>query len=102
MRWWACFPLSLVELRRTSRFAHPTWSLRRDVLPVVHGQDDARAIIQAVTILFGEVVDALTCRDFLLGHERLADAFTELRRARLAGFQRHRNDALEHFERVIG
>src|SRR5437763_16293808 len=41
-------------------------SLRRNVLAVLHGQDDARAVVEAVAILFGEVVDALACRDFLL------------------------------------
>ena len=77
-------------------------SLRRNVLPVLHGQDDARAVIEAVAVLFGEVVDALARRHVLFAQQGLADAFAEFRRARLAGLQRHRNDALENFEGVVG
>src|SRR5437016_505266 len=76
--------------------------LRRNVLAVLHGQDDPRAIIQAVTVGLGKIVDALAGGDFPLGQKRLADPLAEFRRAGLGGLERHRNDALEHFEGVIG
>jgi branched-chain amino acid transport system ATP-binding protein len=34
------------------------------------GEFDARAVVEAVAILFGEVVDALAGRDLLFGHQR--------------------------------
>ena len=79
-----------------------THSLRRDVLAVLHRQDDARAVVEAVAILFGEVVDALAGRDLLLGDQRLTDRLTEFRRARLRRLQRHRDHPLEHLEGVVG
>ena len=41
-------------------------SLRRDVLAVLHGQDDAGAVVEARAVLFGEVVDALAGGDLTL------------------------------------
>src|SRR6266702_1063272 len=74
-------------------FSEPHWrtpdSHRRNVLPVFHRQQDARAVIETVAIFLRPVVDALRRDDFLFRDQRLADAFTEFRRAGLAGFQRH-------------
>src|ERR1700730_739708 len=77
-------------------------SLRRNVFSVLHGEDDARAIVEAVAVLFGEVINALARGHFTFGQEGLTDGVAEFRRARLAAFQRHRNDALEHFKGVVG
>src|SRR4051794_24291027 len=69
-------------------------SHRRDVLSVLHRQDDPRAVVEAVAVFFGPVVDALARDDFLFADEGLPDSLAEFGRPRLAGFQRHRNDAL--------
>src|SRR5579862_7592862 len=42
-----------------------TVSHRRDVLAVLDRQQDARAVVEAVAVLFGPVVDALGCGDLL-------------------------------------
>src|SRR3954451_21051629 len=88
-----------------TRFAWPipcSASLRRNVLTVLHRQDDAGAIVEAVAILFGEVVDALAGGQLLLAHQGLTDRFAEFRRSRFGGLQRHRNDAFENLECIVG
>src|SRR5258708_11450606 len=77
-------------------------SLRRNVLSILHRQQDARAVVEAVAVFFGPVVDALGRDDFLLADKSLAESFAEFRRARLARFQRGRNHALEHLEGIVG
>src|SRR5258708_22521211 len=52
---------------------------RRNVFAVFRRQDDAGTIVEAVAILFGEIIDSLTCRDVLLGEQRLADGLAKLR-----------------------
>src|SRR6476469_1307036 len=61
-------------------------SLRRGVFSVLHGEDDARAIVEAVAVLFGEVIDALARGDFTFGQEGLTNSLAEFRRARLSAF----------------
>src|ERR1700730_18189397 len=75
---------------------------RGDVFSILHRQDDARAIVQTVAVLFGEIIDALARRDFPFGQPRLTDRLTEFRRTRLCRFQRDRNDALENFKGIVG
>src|ERR1700722_8708414 len=77
-------------------------SHRRNVLSVLHGQDDARAVVEAVAVLVGEIVDALAGGDFAFGEKRLTDRLAEFRRAGFGGLQRHGNDALKHLEGVVG
>src|SRR4030081_2745637 len=77
-------------------------SLRRDVFAVLHGQQDARAVVEAVAVFFGEVVNALARGDFALAEESLANRLAEFRRAGLCRLQRHRDHALEHLEGVVG
>src|ERR1700682_2940433 len=77
-------------------------SPRQNVFSVLHGEDDARAIVEAVAVLFGEVINALARGDFTFGQEGLTDGVAEFRRSGLSAFQRHRDDALEHFKGVVG
>src|SRR5580692_9779502 len=77
-------------------------SLRRNVLPVLHRQNDPRAVVEAVAVLFGEVVDALARRDLAFAEEGLADRLAELRRAGFRRLQRGRDHAFEHLEGVVG
>src|ERR1700730_19449614 len=77
-------------------------SLRRNVFSVLHGENDARAIVEAVAVLFGEVINALARGDFTFGQEGLTDGVAEFRRSGPSAFQRHRNDGLEHFKGVVG
>src|SRR6202790_1383766 len=77
-------------------------SLRRRVFSVLHGEDDARAAVQTVAVLFGEIIDALARGDFAFGQKGLTDSLAKLRRAGLAAFQRHRDHALEHLKGIVG
>src|SRR5579864_9321331 len=77
-------------------------SLQQHVLAVLHRQHDARAVVEAVAVLFGEVVDALARGDVVLGEQRLPDRLAEFRRAGLCLLQRDRNNALQNQERIIG
>src|SRR3954465_13963836 len=58
-------------------------SLRQDVLAVLDCEDDARAVVEAVAVFFGVIIDALACRDFPLGQPGLADRFAKFRCAGL-------------------
>src|SRR6266404_7132622 len=51
----------------------PAPSLRWRVFSVLHGEDDARAVVEAVAVLFGEIVDALAAGDFTFGQQSLTD-----------------------------
>src|SRR3954464_4354688 len=53
------------------------------VLAVLHREQDARALVEAVAVLLGEIVDTLARRKLLLRQQRLADRFAEFRRAGL-------------------
>src|SRR5437667_5452189 len=55
----------------------PRTSLRGHVFPVLHGEDDARAVVEAVAIFFGEIIDALARGDLTFGQQRLADRLAE-------------------------
>src|SRR6266576_7157018 len=77
-------------------------SLSQYVLPVLHRVQNARAVVQTVAILFGEVVDALTGRDFTLCNQSLANSLAEFRCSGLSLFQRHRHNALQHQKRIVG
>jgi hypothetical protein len=44
---------------------HP--SLHQHVFAVLHRQNDARAVVEAVAVFFGEVIDALAGGDLALG-----------------------------------
>src|SRR6266550_652016 len=85
---------------------HPmesTASLARgDVFAVLHRQDDARAIVETVAVLFGEIVDALARRNIPFAQPGLTDPLAKFRRSRLARFQRNGDDALENFEGIVG
>src|SRR4051794_24393323 len=77
-------------------------SLRRDVFAVLYREQDAGAVVEAVAVLFGEVVDALAGRQFLFAEQGLTDRFAEFRRARLCGLQRNGHDALQYLEGIVG
>src|SRR4051794_26501917 len=83
----------VTDASASGAFAHPTRSLRRHVFAVLYREQNAGAVVEAVAVLFGEVVDALTGRQFLFAHQRLADRFAEFRRAGLCRLQRHGHDA---------
>src|SRR4051812_519813 len=82
--------------------SHVRCSLRRHVFSVLYREQDAGAVVEAVAVLFGEVVDALAGSEFLLAHQRLTDCFAEFRRTGLGRLQRHRHDAFEDLEGVVG
>src|SRR5437868_11564325 len=69
-------------------------SLRQYVFPILHGEQNARAVVQTVAIFFGEIVDALTGRDLTLCHQSLANSLAKFRCSRLGLFQRNRHNAL--------
>src|SRR5438874_11645283 len=77
-------------------------SLRQYVLPILHGEQNARAVVETVAIFFGEVVDALTGRDFTLCHQSLANSLAEFRCSGLSLFQRHRHNTLQNQKRIVG
>src|SRR5882724_9515535 len=82
-------------------FGRAVPSHRRNVLAVLHRQDDPRAVVEAGAILFGPVVDALARGDFAFAQEGLTDRLAEFYRTGFCRFQRGRDDALEDFERII-
>src|SRR6478752_8160791 len=60
----------------------PLRSLHQHVFPVLHRQQNARAVVETIAIGFGEVIDALARGDIALGQKRLAKRVAEFRRAR--------------------
>src|SRR5207237_10414067 len=44
-------------------------SLRGHVFSVLHGEDDARAVVEAVAVFFSEVIDALARRELTFGQK---------------------------------
>src|SRR6266487_700679 len=77
-------------------------SLCRRVLSVLHGEDDARAVVQTVAVLFGEIIDALAGGDFTFGQQSLTDRVAEFARPGLCRLQGHRDHALEHLKGIVG
>src|SRR5581483_5559646 len=72
------------------------------VLAVLHRQQNAGALVDAVAILFGKIVDALTCCNLPFTQQRLADRFTKFRRSGARLLQGNGKNALEDLERVVG
>src|SRR6266480_4265336 len=77
-------------------------SLRRRVFSVLHGEDDARAVVQTVAVFFGEIIDALAAGDFTFGQESLTDRVAEFARPGLCRLQGHRDHTLEHLKGIVG
>src|SRR5258708_10214135 len=77
-------------------------SLRRSILAILHGEDDARAVVEAVAVLFGEIIDALAAGDFTFGQKSLTDRVAEFARPGLCGLQGHRDHTLEHLKGIVG
>src|ERR1700744_6299433 len=74
----------------------------RNVFAVLDRQQNTRAIVEAVTVLFGPVVDALARGNLAFADEGLTDRLAEFRRPRLGRLQRGRDDALEDFKGIVG
>src|SRR5437867_5704922 len=77
-------------------------SLRRSVFSVLHGEDDARAVVQTVAVLFGEIIHALAGGDFTFGQQSLTDRVAEFARPGLCRLQCRRDHTLEHLKRIVG